>query len=154
MKHDHHFLGLFELFDKRLDACLELADILHAVVGLDAQAGDLPVLQRFFHRDGLHQIGLAELQAACKDHPDLLAKAINEEWTAMGRRYWEEVGVASQIDLRLAPALETLAALRDEGRDGTFDLAFLDADKSNYHHYFEQSMALVVAYAGSLEMVE
>jgi len=59
---------------------------------------------------------------------------VSEEWTAIGRRAWGEAGVADRIDLRIAPALETLAALP---ADTTFDLAFIDADKPNYANYFE-----------------
>src|SRR5947208_2123686 len=59
---------------------------------------------------------------------------VSEEWTAIGRKAWPEAGVADRIDLRIAPALETLAALP---ADTTFDLAFIDADKPNYANYFE-----------------
>jgi caffeoyl-CoA O-methyltransferase len=59
---------------------------------------------------------------------------VSEEWTAIGRRAWDAAGVADRIDLRIAPALQTLAALP---ADTTFDLAFVDADKPNYPNYFE-----------------
>ncbi len=59
---------------------------------------------------------------------------ISEEWTAVGRRAWGAAGVADRIDLRIAPALETLGAL---AADTSFDLAFIDADKPNYANYFE-----------------
>jgi caffeoyl-CoA O-methyltransferase len=59
---------------------------------------------------------------------------VSEEWTAIGRRAWGAAGVADRIDLRIAPALQTLAALP---ADTTFDLAFIDADKPNYPNYFE-----------------
>ncbi|HXQ21067.1 MAG TPA: class I SAM-dependent methyltransferase [Candidatus Acidoferrales bacterium] len=65
----------------------------------------------------------------------LLCCDVNEEWTAIGRRYWQKAGVAHKIDLRLAPALDTLRALPA----GTqFDLGFVDADKPNYQHYYEE----------------
>jgi caffeoyl-CoA O-methyltransferase len=59
---------------------------------------------------------------------------VSEEWTQIGRRAWAAAGVADRIDLRIAPALETLAALAN---DETFDLAFIDADKPNYLGYYE-----------------
>ncbi|GAB3122593.1 class I SAM-dependent methyltransferase [Streptomyces calidiresistens] len=64
----------------------------------------------------------------------LLACDINEEWTSVARRYWERAGVADRIELRLAPALETIRALPAEE---TFDLAFIDADKVGYPDYWE-----------------
>lgn len=68
---------------------------------------------------------------------------VSEEWTSVARRYWQEAGVADRIDLRLAPATETLAALlRQYGAD-SFDLAFIDADKSNYDAYYEACLKLI-----------
>jgi caffeoyl-CoA O-methyltransferase len=64
----------------------------------------------------------------------LIACDVNEEWTAIARRYWERAGVADRIDLRIGPALDTLGGLPD---DVTFDLAFIDADKPAYPAYFE-----------------
>jgi caffeoyl-CoA O-methyltransferase len=64
----------------------------------------------------------------------LLCCDVSDEWTAIGRRYWEKAGVADRIELRIAPALDTLAQLRD---DDVFDLAFIDADKPNYANYFD-----------------
>ena len=73
----------------------------------------------------------------------LIACDVNPETTAVAKRYWAEAGVAEKVDLRLAPALETLAALHAEGRDNTFDMAFIDADKANYPAYFEACLALM-----------
>jgi caffeoyl-CoA O-methyltransferase len=64
----------------------------------------------------------------------LVACDVSDEWTSIGRPYWERAGVASRIDLRIAPALKTIAAL-DAGE--RFDLAFIDADKPNYANYFD-----------------
>jgi caffeoyl-CoA O-methyltransferase len=69
------------------------------------------------------------------DDGGLLCCDVNEEWTAIGRRYWEEAGVSSKIELRLGPAAETLRALSTEPM---WDLAFIDADKSNYPVYYEE----------------
>jgi predicted O-methyltransferase YrrM len=73
----------------------------------------------------------------------LVACDVSHEYTAIARRYWQDAGVADKIDLHVAPALETLDRLIENGEAETFDLAFIDADKSNYTHYYERSLALV-----------
>ena len=70
---------------------------------------------------------------------------INEEWTGIARRYWKQAGLADRIELRLAPALQTLAALRTEHGQGTFDFAFIDADKPAYDGYYEACLGLIRA---------
>jgi predicted O-methyltransferase YrrM len=67
----------------------------------------------------------------------------SEEWAAIARRYWKEAGVAEKIELRLAPALETLSALEGERGTGSFDFAFIDADKPTYNAYYEACLRLV-----------
>ncbi|MEM7795620.1 MAG: class I SAM-dependent methyltransferase [Cyanobacteria bacterium P01_C01_bin.118] len=73
----------------------------------------------------------------------LIACDISTEYTAMARKYWEKAGVAHKVDLRIAPALDTLDQLIAEGHGGSFDFAFIDADKSNYDNYYERSLTLV-----------
>lgn len=68
---------------------------------------------------------------------------VSEEWTAIARRYWKRAGVAAKVDLRIAPALETLDALLKQGKAGKFDFAFIDADKANYANYYERCLKLV-----------
>jgi predicted O-methyltransferase YrrM len=68
---------------------------------------------------------------------------VNEEWTAIARRYWQEAGVADKIDLHIAPALQTLDRLVAEGGAASYDLAFIDADKGNYWRYFERALTLL-----------
>jgi caffeoyl-CoA O-methyltransferase len=68
---------------------------------------------------------------------------ISEAWTSMARRYWDEAGVAGKIDLRIAPATETLDGLLADGAESTYDFAFVDADKSGYDGYYERLLRLV-----------
>ena len=67
----------------------------------------------------------------------------SEEYTAQARQLWRAAGVEDKIELRLAPALGTLDALIAEGHGGTFDFAFIDADKANYENYYDRAMVLV-----------
>ena len=73
----------------------------------------------------------------------LIACDVSEEFTSVARRYWREAGVDSKIDLRLAPADETLSGLVREGLAGTFDMAFIDADKTGYITYFKLCLELL-----------
>lgn len=73
----------------------------------------------------------------------LIACDVSAAYTSIGRRSWQEAGVAHKIDLRIAPASETLRTLLAEGQAGSFDLAFIDADKEGYAGYYEQCLQLV-----------
>lgn len=73
----------------------------------------------------------------------LLACDSSDEWTQVARRYWSEAGVAGRIDLRVAPALETLDAEIDAGHAQSFDFAFIDADKTRYAEYYERCLRLL-----------
>lgn len=68
---------------------------------------------------------------------------VSREWTDVARRYWTEAGVAQKIELRIAPAVETLDDLLDSGKAETYDFAFVDADKTGYDAYYDRLMRLV-----------
>jgi predicted O-methyltransferase YrrM len=81
----------------------------------------------------------------------IVACDVSEEYTAVARRYWQRAGVAGKIDLRIAPALDTLAQLIAQ-RGGSFDMAFVDADKKNVDAYYERCLRLV--RSGGLILVD
>ena len=89
--------------------------------------------------------GYSALTVAKGMGPDgrVVALDVSETFTAIAREHWQQAGVAGQIDLRLAPALESLQALRDAGEQNSFDFAFIDADKGNYLNDFEAALDLV-----------
>ncbi len=91
--------------------------------------------------------GYSALAVALALPPDgkIVACDVNADYTAVGSKHWAEAGVADKIDLRIAPATETLDALLAAGGAGTFDFAFIDADKGNYDTYYERCLALLRA---------
>ena len=77
------------------------------------------------------------------DDGKVVALDVSEEYTSIGKKYWEEAGVAHKIDLRLKPASESLDDLIENGEAGTFDFAYIDADKTNYKQYVDKSYVLL-----------
>lgn len=80
---------------------------------------------------------------ALPDDGELVCCDVSTEYTDVGRPFWEEAGVAGRIDLRIAPAIETLDGLLAAGWAGTVDFMFIDADKSNYGAYYDRGLELV-----------
>ncbi len=80
---------------------------------------------------------------ALPEEGTLVCCDVSEEWTAVGKKYWEQAEVSDRIDLRIGPAVDTLKAMRDAGEEGTFDFGFIDADKANYQSYYEHVVALL-----------
>lgn len=68
---------------------------------------------------------------------------VSHDATKVAKSFWQEAGVSDKIDLRIAPALETLQQLIDNGESSTFDFAFIDADKNNYENYYEMCLRLL-----------
>jgi predicted O-methyltransferase YrrM len=80
---------------------------------------------------------------ALPDDGKLIACDINENWVNIGRKYWQEAGVAHKIDFRFGKATRTLDNLIKSGEAGSFDFVFIDADKINYDQYYEKSLTLL-----------
>ena len=89
---------------------------------------------------------------ALPDSGKLITCDISEDYTNTARQYWQKAGVADRIELKLAPALETLDALLASGQTGTFDMAFIDADKTEYIGYYERCLQLL--NSGGLILVD
>lgn len=89
---------------------------------------------------GYSALGVA---LALPDDGRIVACDVSQEYTAVGRRYWERAGVAHKIDLRLAPAEQTLDELIRGGESGRFDFAYIDADKTGYNAYYERCLQLL-----------
>ncbi len=73
----------------------------------------------------------------------VVACEIEEKWPRVGLPYWQEAGVTDKIDLRIAPARDTLTSLIDQGHTNRYDFAFIDADKENYITYYELCLQLI-----------
>ena len=80
---------------------------------------------------------------ALPEDGSLICCDIPGDYNATALRYWQEAGLAGRIDLRLAPALETLGEIERQGQGGQFDLVFIDADKANYPTYLEHALRLL-----------
>lgn len=84
-----------------------------------------------------------KIASALPPNGKLICCDISDEWTRIGKPFWDEAQVSNRIDLRLAPAIETLRTLIASGSEATFDLAFIDADKTGYDKYYEACLKLV-----------
>jgi caffeoyl-CoA O-methyltransferase len=108
------------------------------------QAGLLTTLTRLISARRAVEIGTftgfsaLAISRGLPDDGQLICLDASEEWTSIGRRYWERAGVAKKIELRIGDGHELAAAL-----DGSFDLAFVDADKPGYIDYFERLLPLI-----------
>ncbi len=80
---------------------------------------------------------------ALPEDGSLVACDVSDEWTSIGKKYWKEAQVEHKIDLRIAPALQTLEALLKDGHAESFDFIFIDADKPNYDGYYEHALKLL-----------
>jgi O-methyltransferase len=85
------------------------------------------------------------IASALPEDGELVCCDDSEEWTSMARKYWQQAGLEDRINFKLGDASRTLQAMIDEGREGTFDFIFIDADKQNYPLYYELSLKLLRA---------
>jgi predicted O-methyltransferase YrrM len=95
--------------------------------------------------------GYSALAMALAGDVQIIAADVSKEWTDVARRFWSKAGVASRVDLRLAPGAETIAALLKD-KLGHFDLMFIDADKSSYDTYYEGGLKLL--RSGGLMLID
>ena len=132
-----------ELFQRLAAETREVSELPQMMVGL-LEGRFLAVLVRLLRARQVLELGTftgySSISMAQALPPDgrLITCDVNEETTAVARRYAEEAGVVERIDYRLGPGLETIAGL-----DGEFDLIFIDADKENYVNYYEATLPLL-----------
>jgi caffeoyl-CoA O-methyltransferase len=132
-----------ELFQRLAAETREVSELPQMMVGL-LEGRFLAVLVRLLRARRVLELGTftgySSISMAQALPPEglLITCDVNEETTAIARRYAEEAGVVDRIDYRLGPALETIAGL-----DGEFDLIFIDADKENYVNYYEATVPLL-----------
>jgi caffeoyl-CoA O-methyltransferase len=132
-----------ELFQRLAAETREVSELPQMMVGL-LEGRFLAVLVRLLRARRVLELGTftgyssISMAQALPPEGRLITCDVNEETTAIARRYAEEAGVVDRIDYRLGPALETIAGL-----DGEFDLIFIDADKENYVNYYEATVPLL-----------
>src|ERR1700687_5407604 len=126
------------------------AGIPHAVMQIEPEQGQfMALLVRVLRARRTIEVGVfagySSLAVALALPPEgkIVACDVSAEWTAMAREFWIKAGAAATIDLRLAPALETLDSLLASQGENRYDFAFIDADKGNYLAYYERCMRLV-----------
>ena len=85
----------------------------------------------------------AAVALALPDDGKVVACEVSDKWAALAREFWQRAGVADKIDLRIAPATQTMDGLLAAGEDGTFDFIFLDAEKTEYEAYYERALDLL-----------
>ncbi|MBL8514808.1 MAG: class I SAM-dependent methyltransferase [Betaproteobacteria bacterium] len=122
----------------------------HAVMQISPEQGQfMALLVQLINATRTIEVGVftgysaLSVALALPDNGRVLACDVSEEFTAIGKPFWRDAGVADKIDLRIAPATDTLDHCLQNGRQGHYDFAFIDADKPNYDTYYERCLALV-----------
>jgi len=96
--------------------------------------------------------GYSSLAMALAGVAKITCADVSKEWTDIGRKYWKSAGVADRIDLHLDGGDAVIARLLTNGEAGSFDLAFIDADKTGYDAYYEGSLRLL--RSGGLVLID
>jgi len=130
----------------------ETAGLPQAVMQIAPEQGQLmAILVRLMGARRCIEVGVftgyssLAVASALPDDGELLACDVSEEWCAIARRYWQKAGVDRKIKLVLAPASQTLERELASGKAGSYDFAFIDADKAAYLGYYEQCLKLLRA---------
>jgi caffeoyl-CoA O-methyltransferase len=148
--HDYllaHSTPLDDVARDLIDETARLGDISRMQIAPE-QGGLMAMLARLIGATRAVEVGtFTGFSALCVaralgDGGHLLCCDVSEEWTSIGRKYWDRAGVADRIELRIGPALDTVRSLPT---DATFDLAFIDADKPNYVGYYDELVPRVRA---------
>jgi predicted O-methyltransferase YrrM len=128
----------------------ETSQMAEANMQISAEQGQLmSLLVRIAGAEKIIEIGTFTgysamwMATALPEHGRIIACDVSVPWTDIASRHWGAAGLLDKIELRLAPALETLAQLRAEGQSGTFDFVFIDAIKTEYDGYYEASLDLL-----------
>lgn len=128
----------------------ETAGMKHAVMQIGPEQGQfMALLVKLMGARRCIEVGVftgyssLSVALALPDDGRIVALDVSQEWTAVARRYWKKAGVDGKIELRLGPAAASLDALLAQGGAGSYDFAFIDADKPGYRAYFERCLALV-----------
>jgi caffeoyl-CoA O-methyltransferase len=137
--------------DRVLTKCrTETAEMPNAMMQISPeQGGFMQMLVRLIRAHRCIEVGVftgyssLAVALALPGDGHITALDVSEEYTARARKYWKEAGVAEMIDLRIAPAAESLKALIDDGAAGSYDFAFIDADKTGYDTYYEACLELL-----------
>ena len=126
------------------------ATIEHAVMQISPDQGQfMAFLIRLTGAETVVEIGTftgysaLAMAEALPQNGRLIACEVSREWINMGRPFWEQAGVSEKITVHIAPALETLDKLLEQGFSCSVDLIFIDADKANYLNYYEKALQLL-----------
>ncbi len=119
---------------------------------LMAQLAGLPGIRRAIEVGVFTGYSSLCVAMSLPDDGELVALDVSEEWTSIARCYWQEAGVAGKIDLRLGAAGESLTAMVEAGESGSYDFAFIDADKDAYPGYY--ALCLELLRPGGLVLID